>query len=95
MQAVAAFCIRTPGLVAVLIATGLFASANAIVRTHPTCRQVAKADRTSPPVTFPVDEIVTRGMVEKNSCSQVNVAPTPGELTLFVRPLHLWEHLSD
>ena len=49
---------------------------SATVKTHPTCRRAAKADRTKPPISFPKDEIVEQGVVVPNSCSRVNVAPT-------------------
>ena len=68
---------------------------NAIVSRYPTCRHVPKSDRTKGPITFALDQILSTGVVEANSCSQRTVAPTPGELTLFVRPLHWWERLSD
>jgi hypothetical protein len=68
---------------------------NAIAGTYPTCRHVAKADRRNGPIMFPVGQIVSTGVVESNNCSKKTVPPTPGELTLFVRPLHWWERLSD
>jgi hypothetical protein len=77
--------------VAAPVRAGLIASVN----QYPTCRHVPKADRTKGPITFPVEQIVTAGVVEENSCSHRTVPPTPGELTLFVRPLHWWERLSD
>ena len=81
------------GIVALTVPlhTGL----NAIVGEYPTCRYVPKADRAEGPLTFPVDQILATGVVEANSCSHRTVAPTPGELTLFVRPLHWWDRLSD
>jgi hypothetical protein len=71
------------------------AGMNATVNYYPTCRHVPKANRTKGPITFPVEQVVATGVVEKNNCSHLIVPPTPGELTLFVRPLHWWERLSD
>jgi hypothetical protein len=71
------------------------AGMNATVNLYPTCRHVPKADRTKGPITFPVEQVVTTGVVEANSCSHLTVPPSPGELTLFVRSLHWWERLSD
>ena len=73
----------------------IHARMNATVNYYPTCRHVPKADRTKGPITFPVEQVVTKGVVEKNNCSHLTAPPTPGELTLFVRPLHWWERLSD
>ena len=68
---------------------------DAIVDTHPTCRYVAKPERTKGAISFAVSDIVSTGVVETNSCSKRTDRATPGVLTLFVRPLHLWERLSD
>lgn len=73
----------------------LQAGINAIVTEFPTCRHVPKADRTKGPITFPVHQVLSSGVVEANNCSHRTVPPTPGQLTLFVRPLHWWERLSD
>ena len=70
-------------------------SMNAIVNAHPTCRHVAKPDRSKGVITFPVSQILSTGVVEANACSKRTDHATPGVLTLFVRPLHLWERLSD
>ncbi len=66
----------------------------ALVLRYPTCRYVPKADRKKPPMIYAVHDILTHGIVSDNRCSKRTVAPTPGELTLFVRPLHWWERLS-
>lgn len=35
---------------------------------------------------YPLDEIVTKGIVGENLCGTATASPTPGELILFVRP---------
>ncbi len=62
-----------------------------LVLRHPTCRTVAKGDRKKQPVGYSVQEILAHGTVSENGCSKRTVAPTPGELTLFVRPMHWLE----
>lgn len=37
-------------------------------------------------VKYPVDEIVTKGIVGENLCGTATASPTPGELILFARP---------
>src|SRR5580692_1594700 len=47
-----------------------------------------------PPVYFPLSslgEIIQSGIALENHCGKTRVAPRPGELVLFVRPLHWWE----
>jgi hypothetical protein len=68
---------------------------NSTVSEYPTCRHVAKAARTKGPVTFPVEKIFSSGIVDANNCSHFTTQPIPGELVLFVRPLHWRERLSD
>lgn len=64
------------------------------VLQYPTCRHVAKADRKQPSPGYAVEQILSSGVVQDNGCNRHSIAPTPGELTLFVRPLHWWERLS-
>ncbi len=66
----------------------------AVVSHYRTCRLIAKADHTNPPTAYAVSDILASGIVSDNHCSKRTVAPKPGELTLFVRPLHWWERLS-
>ncbi len=68
---------------------------SAVVTSYPTCRHVAKVDRTRSPISFSISQVESSGIVEMNNCSKQIAPPTPGELTLFVRPLHWWERLSD
>lgn len=35
---------------------------------------------------YPLDDIVSKGVVGNNLCGKVTVAPVPGVLILFVRP---------
>ena len=68
---------------------------NATVGYYPTCRHVPEADRHHGLIVFPISQIVSTGFVETNNCCKRTVPPIPGELTLFVRPLHWWERLSE
>jgi hypothetical protein len=81
------------GLITVSATPG--AQVQAIVNQYPTCRVIAKRDRVYGPILDSVDEIEQTGVVQRNHCSKHTAQPTPGELTLFVRPLHWWERLSD
>ena len=65
-----------------------------LVLRHPTCRTVAKADRKKQSVGYSVQQILAHGTVSENGCSKRTVAPTPGELTLFVRPMHWLERTA-
>ena len=38
-----------------------------------------------------VAAILKTGVVSKNTCGKETVLPAPGDLILFVRPLHWWE----
>ena len=40
-------------------------------------------------------QLVNQGFVAPNSCGKLSALPKPGELTIFVRPLHWWEGLND
>ena len=70
------------------------AEIHAIVLHYPTCRTVKKADRKKLSTGYAVGQILTQGMVSENDCSKRTLPPTPGELILFVRPLHWWERMS-
>ena len=70
------------------------AEIHAIVLHYATCRNVKKADRKKLSSGYAVGQILTRGIVSENDCSKRTLPPTPGELTLFVRPLHWWERMS-
>lgn len=70
------------------------AEVRARVLQYPTCGHVPRAQRKQPPTAYAVEQILTSGVVSESGCSRRAVAPTPGELTLLVRPLHWWERLS-
>ena len=43
---------------------------------------------------YPLDDIVSNGLISQNMCGKIKVAPTPGVLVIFVRPrtfLELWK----
>lgn len=63
------------------------------VAKYAACRTVAKADRKKPLPAYSVEQILASGVVTENRCSQHTVAPTPGELILFVHPTHWWTRL--
>ncbi len=70
------------------------AGVRATVLHYPSCRHIPKAERKQPPRTYPVEQILTSGVVSENGCGRHTEAPTPGELILLVRPLHWWKRLS-
>ena len=39
---------------------------------------------------YPVELIVRRGIVLANTCGKAAATPTPGEVILFVKPVHWW-----
>ena len=62
---------------------------------HPSCRRLSKADRAKGPAKVSLQDIFATGFVEANGCNQRSIAPSPGELIVYVRPLHWWESLRD
>lgn len=45
----------------------------------------------SPWLSFSVEKVLRSGDVSANYCGKIEASPKPGELILFVRPLHWWE----
>jgi hypothetical protein len=39
---------------------------------------------------YPMTLIIQRGIVPANACGKATATPTPGEVTLFVKPVHWW-----
>lgn len=44
---------------------------------------------------LPTREVMQRGVVTANTCGKSNASPTPGHITIFVRPLNFWEKLKQ
>jgi len=44
---------------------------------------------------FPTKHLTDDGEVTANACGKVSAKPTPGELTIYVRPLTFWEKLKQ
>jgi hypothetical protein len=44
---------------------------------------------------FPTRHLTDDGEVTANACGKVSAKPTPGELTIYVRPLTFWEKLKQ
>jgi hypothetical protein len=44
---------------------------------------------------FPTKHLSDDGEVTPNSCGKAAATPTPGELTMYVRPLTFWEKLKQ
>ena len=40
-------------------------------------------------------ELIQRGIVTPNFCGKATTSPTPGQVTIFVRPLTWWEKLKQ
>lgn len=81
------------GRLAFLVPSGT--EIHTLVLRYANCRSVPKADRKHQVESFPTGQILAGGIVSENSCSQRTISPTPGELTLFVRPMHWWERIRN
>lgn len=46
-------------------------------------------------IRYPVEEIITRGLVTANTCGGARAAARPGVAVLFARPFSLWEKLWE
>lgn len=58
--------------------------------------QVRQADHTwLATMSFPTRQVLESGVVSENTCGKAKALPTPGEITIFVRPLHWWERLRE
>lgn len=79
------------GTFSLLVQTGT--QVHTTVSKYTPCSFVAKADRKKPPAAYAVDDILSHGVVAENHCSTRTAKATPGELILFVRPLHWWQRL--
>ena len=55
------------------------------------CRKISKD---MSPTTYSVREALRAGIVAINTCGKLEIDPGPGEIILFVRPLHRWERLK-
>ena len=44
---------------------------------------------------IPTREVMQRGVVNANTCGKPTASPTPGQVTIFVRPLNFWEKLRQ
>lgn len=61
----------------------------------PPCQHVAKADRKKPLAPVPLATIFASGVVAAGGCRAQHIAPSPGELIVYVRPKHWWEQIRD
>ncbi len=44
---------------------------------------------------FSTTDALQSGIATANTCGKAKASPTPGEIVLFVRPLHWWEKLKE
>jgi hypothetical protein len=44
---------------------------------------------------YSTEDWTRTGIVTANTCGKAAAIPEPGELTIFVRPLNLWERMSE
>lgn len=44
---------------------------------------------------LPTSELMQKGIVIGNTCGKPTASPTPGRVTIFVRPLNFWEGLKQ
>jgi len=44
---------------------------------------------------LPTREVIQRGVVTANTCGKSTASPTPGQVTIFVRPLNFWEKFKQ
>ena len=65
------------------------------VSRYAPCQRMSKAAHAKGPVRLSLQEIFATGVLDTNGCRQRNAALTPGELIVYVRPLHWWERLHD
>lgn len=69
---------------------------NPIVVDYKSCTPRTKHnDETGKSERFPIAQILTNGVVAHNACSKTAQSPTPGELTLYFRPMNVFERLTD
>ena len=62
---------------------------------HATCEYRQKSDRKlKGPSAYPVQQILSSGVLGKDRCGHLEVQPAAGVLTVFVRPKHWWERLG-
>lgn len=62
---------------------------------HATCEYKRRSERKSNgPSAYSVQQILTSGVLGKDHCGHPRVQPTPGVLTVFVRPSHWWQRVG-
>ena len=59
------------------------------------CQHLSKADHAKGPVRLSLQEILATGVLDANGCRMRNAVTTPGELIVYVRPMHWWERFHD
>ena len=61
------------------------------VMQHLPCQRLTRAERKQPPARYPVEQILTTGVLSPDTCGKPAQTPQPGVLTLYVRPAHWWQ----
>ena len=69
-------------------------SLRTIVKHHATCDAVPRNQRKNGSHPVMAAAIVATGVVLDDRCGHQKIAPTPGELTLFVQPWHWWQRFG-
>lgn len=64
------------------------------VNHRTTCDAVSRKERKHGSEPASVQTIVATGLVSSDRCGGQAVTPTPGELTLYVRPWHWWQRFG-
>ena len=69
-------------------------SLQTLVNHHATCDTLPRKERKLGSRPVAADAIMATGVVSGNRCGKRSVAPTPGELTLYVGPAHWWQRFG-
>ncbi|MGI4829874.1 MAG: hypothetical protein ACRYFU_17015 [Janthinobacterium lividum] len=80
------------GLETVYVPTA--SSLRVLVKHHASCDALPRKQRKLGSGPAAAAAIVATGVVSGNRCGKQAAAPTPGELTLYVRPWHWWQRFG-
>ena len=69
-------------------------SLRTVVKHHATCDAVPRHQRKLGSHPVSAEAVASTGVVLSDRCGHPAITPTPGELTLFVRPWHWWQRFG-
>ncbi len=67
------------------------AQVSMVIAQQRPCQVVSNRRHKTTPILFPVQQILSSGLVAPNNCSRRIAAAEPGVLTLYVRSAHWWQ----